>query len=126
VSHTQRVGKIGEDIAVKYLKSRGFEVVFRNYRLKCGELDIVAIRSNILYFVEVKAVSREINKNIQILRPEDHLHQRKIDRLERTISVYLDEFRYTGEWKLIAVMVELDHVNKTAFVRILEDFAWRG
>lgn len=55
----QKIGQIGEDIAVKYLENKGFEVVDRNYRKKCGEIDVIAKKGKILYFIEVKTVSHE-------------------------------------------------------------------
>ena len=50
---------MGEDIAVKYLKNKGFSIVCLNYRKKYGEIDIIAKKGTILHFVEVKTVSHE-------------------------------------------------------------------
>lgn len=50
-------GMIGEDIAVKYLKEKGYRIIAQNYNTQNGELDIVALRKQILVFVEVKTVS---------------------------------------------------------------------
>lgn len=36
-------GKRGEDIAVSYLEKRGYRVIDRNFRLRNGEIDIIAI-----------------------------------------------------------------------------------
>lgn len=49
------VQKIGEDLAVALLKEEGWTVLDRNWRLRLGELDIVARRGDCLAFVEVKA-----------------------------------------------------------------------
>lgn len=48
------LGKYGEEIAVAYLKSQKYAVIERNYRCKCGELDIIAREGKTLVFVEVK------------------------------------------------------------------------
>ncbi len=47
-------GRIGEELATKYLKSNGYNVLERNYRTNMGEIDIIAIKSNLLIFIEVK------------------------------------------------------------------------
>lgn len=47
-------GLLGESEAVKYLISKGYEIMDRNYRTKIGEIDIIAMKSRILVFVEVK------------------------------------------------------------------------
>lgn len=46
--------KAGEDAAALYLARLGMRVVARNWRLKLGELDVVAMDGNTLVFVEVK------------------------------------------------------------------------
>ena len=48
-------GKIGEDIAQKYLKDNGFKIIETNFRYsKISEIDIIASKDDILHFVEVK------------------------------------------------------------------------
>jgi len=47
-------GKWGEDIAVNYLLEHGFKILERNWRHSHKEIDIIAQREGILYFVEVK------------------------------------------------------------------------
>lgn len=47
-------GRRAEDRAVLYLRLRGYRIVDRNARLGRGELDIVAVRHEILAFIEVK------------------------------------------------------------------------
>ena len=50
----QQTGRVGEDIAAKYLTAHGYRVIARNFKARYGELDIVAIKDKILVFVEVK------------------------------------------------------------------------
>lgn len=38
----QRIGLKAEDAAAAYLRAQGAHVLLRNYRCRCGELDIVA------------------------------------------------------------------------------------
>jgi putative endonuclease len=52
-------GRIGEDIAHRYLRRHGCQVVARNYRPRSGvgEIDVVAWHGETLVFVEVKTRS---------------------------------------------------------------------
>jgi putative endonuclease len=47
-------GNRGEDIACEYLLSKGFVIIERNFRLKGGEIDIIATKDSTLIFIEVK------------------------------------------------------------------------
>ena len=49
----------GEDIAVKYLKKKGYEIIERNFHTRYGEIDIIARNDGVLIFVEVKRRSSE-------------------------------------------------------------------
>ncbi|UCC69750.1 MAG: YraN family protein [Armatimonadota bacterium] len=53
----QELARIGEDHAARYLRSRGYRVLERNFRARSGEVDIIAEQKDSLVFVEVKARS---------------------------------------------------------------------
>ena len=53
----KELGAKGEEIAVRYLKSRGYRIIERNYRIRLGEIDIIAEQGNDLVFIEVKTRS---------------------------------------------------------------------
>jgi putative endonuclease len=48
-------GRAGEEIAAKYLRKRGFQILRRNWRGRSGEIDLIARDGDTLVFVEVKA-----------------------------------------------------------------------
>jgi putative endonuclease len=120
-SKTQKIGESGENEAEKYLKSNGFSIIERNYTKKWGEIDIIAQKSNILHFVEVKSatitdVSRET------LRPEENMHHFKIKRLGRTIETYLLEKDISDNqlWQFDLICVYLKD-NIAVKIDFLED-----
>ena len=47
----------GEDIAVRFLKKKGFIILERNYRSRYGEIDVVCSDGEAISFVEVKSRS---------------------------------------------------------------------
>ena len=51
----QEFGKEGENIAVRELERRGYEILAMRYRTRYGEIDIVAGDAGTIVFVEVKA-----------------------------------------------------------------------
>ncbi len=50
----KELGKKGEDLAVRFLKKRGYQIIQRNYTCKMGEMDVIAKEKDTLVFVEVK------------------------------------------------------------------------
>ena len=47
-------GDLGEKLAIRYLKQKGYKLIANNYRTPLGEIDIIAEEKNITVFVEVK------------------------------------------------------------------------
>ncbi len=121
---TQRIGNIGENIAATFLESKGYRILTRNYNKKWGEIDIVAQMGNITHFVEVKTISRESKSSVSRekdaeYRPEENMHRKKIERLQRAMQSYLGEFNIEGEWQLDLVAVKIFLKDKTAECKIL-------
>lgn len=79
----KNVGFTGEELASKYLISRGFKVIERNFKKRYTEIDIVGIESGILVFVEVK--TRLGNK---FGTPQEAITPWKIKSLIRSAQYY--------------------------------------
>ena len=121
------VGKIGEDLAIKYLFSRNFEIIVRNYLKKYGEIDIVARETDKIHFIEVKTVSYEtkydLNKAVSrgTWRPEENVHDEKIRRLKNVIQVWLIENSYNGEFQIDILTVRLVLEDMFAKINVIEN-----
>jgi putative endonuclease len=58
LTRRQRTGQRAESVAAAYLQAQGARILLRNYRCRCGELDIVArLRAGELAIVEVRTRS---------------------------------------------------------------------
>lgn len=125
----KKIGNLGENLAGKFLKKKGFKIIEKNYLKKWGEIDIIAVKEKALHFVEVKTVSLKYpDKKIGIpildnYRPEDNVHPWKLKRLSRVIQTYLLEKDPKGEinWVFDVVTVRLDLVNKNAKIALIEN-----
>jgi putative endonuclease len=51
-------GKQGEEVVAQWLMSRGGKVLHQRWRWKRGEIDLIAIESDTLLFIEVKTRNR--------------------------------------------------------------------
>ena len=52
--NTRKIGGEYEARAAEYLEASGYEILERNYRCACGEIDLIARQGNCLVFIEVK------------------------------------------------------------------------
>ncbi len=50
----KQFGKQGEELAVTFLRKKGYKVIERNFRTRTGEIDIIAKHRDRIVFVEVK------------------------------------------------------------------------
>ena len=121
------IGKIGENVATKFLTKNGYHILDRNYLRKWGEIDIVAKHRDIIHFIEVKSVSCESSGGViresGDYRPEDNVHQWKLKRLRRIIQTYLLDKNIADEdeWQFDVAAVYLDLPNRISKIRYIED-----
>lgn len=60
-TYKQEIGDLGEKLSTRYLLSKGFVLVGRNYRKPWGEIDVIVEKKGRIHFVEVKTVSWEVS-----------------------------------------------------------------
>ena len=83
---TKEIGDKGEDYAVKFLKKNKYKILARNYRIRYGEIDIIAENKSYLVFVEVKTRHTD-----SLTQPYEAVDYRKQRRIIKAASAYLCE-----------------------------------
>jgi putative endonuclease len=78
------LGKYGEDLATRYLRDRGLEVLERNWRCSEGEIDLVALDGSCLVVCEVKT-----RRGTGMGDPLEAVTWAKARRLRRLAAAYL-------------------------------------
>ncbi|MDD5681478.1 MAG: YraN family protein [Candidatus Omnitrophica bacterium] len=78
------LGKIGEELACRYLRRCGYRILDKNYRAKSGEIDIVALDGKVLVFVEVKTRQTDAYG-----LPEESINIKKMHKLTRLAQLYI-------------------------------------
>jgi len=77
------LGRIGEQLAAKYLSGLGYKIIERNFRIRGGEIDIIALDGATLVYIEVKTRSSH-----QFGLPEEAVTPWKLKFLERAAKFY--------------------------------------
>ncbi len=83
--NTKEKGSFGEFIAAKYLENKGYKILETNYLSKNGEIDIIALNSNTIVFVEVRM------RNNSSYYPEETINKNKIKKIIKTAFLFLQE-----------------------------------
>ncbi len=82
--YTQKVGKFGEDEAVKYLEQKEYKILDRNFSCKRGEIDIIALDKDEIVFIEIKA-----RISLKYGLPSEAVTKNKLKHIYKTAEYYL-------------------------------------
>ena len=83
--NSKKLGELGEELAISYLKKNGYEIKERNFRVKAGEVDIIAVDNDVLVFVEVKTRS-----SVAFGIPAEAVTYRKQQQISKVALVYIN------------------------------------
>ena len=105
----EKLGKIGEEIAVDFLRKKGYQILDRNYKFKIpgdlqkGEIDIVAKKKDTICFVEVKTLK---NPKIEIF-PEEKINLSKKKKLIATAESWLikNKIPLDSKWQIDVISI---------------------
>lgn len=122
---TKKLGNLGEEIAVEYLKEHGYKILDRNFRYKgYGELDIIAKKSDDLVFVEVK--TRFKSGNDSNYAPEDNITYFKQKQLIKLAKIYLakNKISIDTSWQIDIITVEINPFTEEPTLRHITQAIW--
>ena len=80
-------GAIGEVVAARFLREKGYTVVSSNYRCRQGEIDIIATTKDYIVFAEVKT-----RRHNSMYSPREAVTWQKQRRLIQTALIYLSKY----------------------------------
>lgn len=114
------LGQRGEILAAQALEKNGFSLITRNWRCPYGEVDLVARRSEDLYFIEVRT-----RRSLGLPTPEHSLTPQKLDRMETVARAYLGShgMELPGAWHLSFVAVAMDRAGHLRRITFYPDLA---
>ncbi len=114
---TKITGNYGEDLAVKYLKEQGYEILERNYLIRGGEIDIVCKDKDTLVFVEVKT-----RYSHQFGSPSESMTYWKIKALLKTAKFYIQKINWgEKEYRLDFVSVDFSEDVESPKIELIKN-----
>jgi putative endonuclease len=91
-------GNLAEDAACKFLDENGFLIVERNFYSRFGEIDIIAIKDEVIHFVEVKS-------GVDYENAIQNITSKKLSRVIKTGSIYIKKNVLNIDFMYDAVIV---------------------
>ncbi len=115
--HSRDIGALGEKIAADYLTGLGYMIRERNFRLREGEIDIIAEMDDFLVFIEVR--TRTSNS---YGTPEESVTAQKKERLIALAEAYIeDRDDLPSSWRIDVVAIELGPKREVSRLEIIEN-----
>ncbi|HEY0045080.1 MAG TPA: YraN family protein [Flavobacterium sp.] len=108
------LGKHGEELAVSYLLEKGFEILETNFVYEKAEVDIIAIKENILAVIEVKTRS-----SIEYGLPQDFVKPKKIQLLVKAVNEYVLQNELDVEVRFDIIAIQKN--DESFIIEHLED-----
>ena len=84
---TTESGKRAEDLALKFLESKGYHLIERNYRFGRAEIDLIVANDELVVFAEVK-----MRTSTAFGHPEDFVDEAKAERLQDAAGHFCEDF----------------------------------
>jgi len=109
-------GSFGEKEAEKYLTKIGYSILYRNFRSRFGEIDIIAKNGGQVVFVEVKTRTQEMFGT-----PLEAITPQKIRKIIKTAQYYIlrnniSDYRFDDiEVQLGAREILINHIKNITF-----------
>ena len=95
-------GTHGEDIAIEYLRQKGYLICNRNWRSGRYEIDIIATKYEVTHIIEVRT-----RKAGAIISPEKSISASKVSALRRAAAAYLRQNNIRGEVEFDLIAIDM-------------------
>ena len=94
------LGKWGEELAVAYLRDKGYAILERDWHSAHRDIDIIAQDQDCLVFIEVKA-----RQNRMFAEPESAVNYHKLKNLRLAINHYIKYRKVDNPWRFDVITV---------------------
>lgn len=119
--YKQKLGKLGEALAVKFLKAKKYKIINKNLFFRSGEIDILAKNGKKLVFFEVKTRTTGT-----FGYPEEAVNRKKMAKINQTINNYLLKNPKIKDWQADCLSVTINFSKKTAKIYHIKNLDFSG
>jgi uncharacterized protein (TIGR00252 family) len=97
---TTFIGKKAEARVAEFLNNEGYKILAQNWRTKVCEIDVVAKKEDIVYFIEVNYRSSEKQGGgLEYITPK------KLNQIHFAAQIWVQQNNWNGDYRLLAAAV---------------------
>jgi len=112
-----RLGKEAEQMAVNYLTTKGYQILHCNWRYSRYEIDIIAIKNDLLRIIEVKSL-----KSAEVRYPEESVTKKKFKYLLKAADEFLFQNHQYRHVQFDVLSIVLNRENEPEYFLIEDVF----
>ena len=94
------------------MKTRGYQVIELNYRIKYGEIDIISKKNKFLIFIEVKTRRSE-----KFGKPQYSVNYRKQNKIKKIAKFFIYEYQQYNNLKTRFDVIVVNIKNNKAYLK---------
>ena len=112
-----QTGAWGEELAMAYLREKGYVILKQDWRSRHVDIDMVAQQGDCIVFIEVK--TRHYS---DLSHPLDAVDSKKQRNLLHAISNYLQYYRIDNPWRFDVITIVGEMGSSLPEIKHTEDF----
>ena len=107
-------GELGEKIAARYLREKGYDILATDYHTgKYGEIDIIAKKDGRLFFIEVRTKTSNLFGTA-----EESVTFKKQEKLRRAVKYFLLSNKINSDkYQIDFIAIYLNKLTRTATIK---------
>lgn len=106
-------GRQAESVAAEYLKQLGYKITTQNWRTRWCEIDIVAVKDKVVYFVEVKyRYKNDWGDGLEAIT------NKKLQQMTFAADLWVKENNWQGDYRLAVISATSQPPQVTDFVEV--------
>ena len=115
--NTHLIGRESEELAIKFLKSKSYNILETNYYTRFGEIDIIAqISDSLLVFIEVKS-----DNSGRVGYAGEKVNFTKIQHIQKTALHYTSTHSFTDNMEMRFDVITLFKKNNQTQIEHYEN-----
>lgn len=108
-------GNLAERAVANHLTQQGYKIIALNWRNKYVEVDIIAQKSGVVYFIESKYRS-----NTMFGDGTDYINKAKLSKMQLGAELWVEQNNWNGDYQLLAVSISGPNFEHIELFEILD------